>query len=182
VILTLERGIGKGDLMTFAEVVTYIILPLFAAVGAIWGTIKFIIPKATETVLKKIEKTTDAEIESQRDTREYKQKMEQLEQSFLLSGASVAQQRMADLLEDSQSTLKTIYFDGIDKIKTDTRHIPILISETKALQSQVNSLESRLRLLIGLITNDLTVGEGQPIEDYDTYQRNQAPRPSQGEP
>lgn len=165
--------------MSFEQIVTYIILPIIAGITAIWGTVKFIIPKVADRILKIIESRANAEIEGEKTTREYQQKMEQLEQSYLLSEASVAQQRMADLLEDSQGTLKTIYFDGIDKIKTDTSQIPLVIIEIKALQIRVDGLETRQRLLIGIITRDLAVGDDQSAEDYDTWKKNQPPRQTQ---
>lgn len=181
-ILTLDREFEKGDpstssgcyFMTFEQAVTYVIAPLLAAAAAIWALVKVLIPRLIE-----------ARLEGEKDTREHRQKLDELQIEYHKAESESTHQMLGSLLEKSQDKEAKAYdfitsavFNSLDKIKTDTNHIPLVVSEIKALQTQVNGLETRQRLLIDLITNGLiTVGDS--TEDYDTWQKNHPPQSSQ---
>jgi hypothetical protein len=174
-ILTLDGRIGKGGFMTFEQIVTYVIAPLLAGAAAVWALVRVLIPRLIE-----------ARLEGEKDSREHRQKLDELQIEYHKAESESTHQMMGSLLEKSQEKEekanefnRTVVFNSLDKIKTDTNHIPILIQEIKILQSQVNGLETRERLLIDLITHGLVATEDEPKEDYDTYQRNQSSRPSQ---
>ena len=139
--------------MTFEQ----IILLIIAGVGAIWGVIKFIIPKVV-----------DARLESERDDREFRQKRAELEQSYLLSEASVAQQRLAELLQETQSFVQSTVSNSLDKIKTDTSHLPELVEQVEKLKYEFRNLQTHQRLLVSLLT--------ELYEDY----REQNRKPDMG--
>ena len=155
--------------MTLPEIVTYIIAPTLAGLAAVWGLVKWVIPKIIE-----------ARLEGDKDTREHRQKMDALQTEYLKAESTSTHQMMGSLLEKSQDKEAKAYefitntvFNSLDKIKTDTNHIPVLITENKALQVQVNGLETRQRLLIDLITGGLiTVKEDQGADEYETWKRN----------
>jgi hypothetical protein len=118
-----------------------VILIIVAGAGAIWGLIKFVIPKFVE-----------AHLEKEKDTREHQQKLQQLEQGYLLSEAAVAQQRLAELLQDTQTFVQTTVANSLDKIKTDTSHIPKLVDEIRKLEYEQRNLQTQQRLLNNLVT------------------------------
>ena len=158
-------GNRNGDLMTFEQVVTYVIAPLLAAGAAIWALVKVVIPKIIE-----------ARLEGERDTREYSQKKEQLEQLSRLSDTAASQQVVAELLANSQDKeeaanefIRTIVFNTLDKIKTDSAHIPGLMGEIKELSKRITGLETRQRLLRNLITG--TIDEEEPRDDYEAWRK-----------
>ncbi len=163
--------------MTLPEIVTYIVAPLLAAGTAIWALVKVVIPRIIE-----------AKLEGEKDTREYSQKKEQLEQLSRLSDTAASQQVVAELLANSQDKeeaanefIRTIVFNTLDKIKTDSAHIPGLIGEIKELSKRITGLETRQRMIRNLITGGLgdaygpsasvPADEEEPIDDYEAWRK-----------
>ena len=118
-----------------------VILLVVAGAGALWGLVKFVIPKLVE-----------GHLEKEKDTREHQQKLQQLEQGYLLSEASVAQQRLAELLQETQNFVQTTVANSLDKIKTDTSHVPKLVEEIRKLEYEQRNLQTQQRLLNSLVT------------------------------
>jgi hypothetical protein len=156
-----------GDFMTFEQIVTYIIAPLIAAGAAFWALVKIVIPRIIE-----------ARLEGEKDTREYSQKKDQLEQLSRLSDAAATHQVVAELLANSQDKeekanefVRTVVFNTLDKIKTDSAHIPGLIGEIKELSKRVTGLETRQRLLRNLIIGGIPEDEEEPADDYEAWRK-----------
>lgn len=166
--------------MTFEQIVTYIIAPLIGGGAAVWALVKVVIPRLIE-----------ARLEGEKDTREHSQKKEQLEQLSRLSDTAASHQVVAELLANSQDKeekanefIRTVVFNTLDKIKTDSAHIPVLIGEIKELSKRVTGLETRQRLLRNLIMGGLPADEEEPTDDYDAWRKrkldesNQLPNPA----
>jgi hypothetical protein len=173
-VLTISRN-RRGDFMTFEQIVTYVIAPLLAAGAAIWALVKVVIPRIIE-----------ARLEGEKDTREYSQKKEQLEQLSRLSDTAASQQVVAELLANSQDKeekanefIRTIVFNTLDKIKTDSAHIPGLIAEIKEHSKRITDLETSQRLLRNLITGGLPADEEEPKDDYEAWRKRKLDELSQ---
>jgi hypothetical protein len=160
-------GNREGDFMSFEQIVTYIIAPIVAAIIGGIGLVKVVIPRIIE-----------ARLEGEKDTREYTQKKEQLEQLSRLSDNAASQQVVTELLVASQEKeekanefIRTTVFNGLDKIKTDTNHIPLLLGEIKEFNKRITGLETRQRLLSNLITGGGVIDADEPADDFEAWKR-----------
>jgi hypothetical protein len=168
VILTFQTYLGnrRGDFMTGPEIVTYIIAPVLAALGVIGGIIKYVIPRII-----------DARLEGDKDTREHRQKMDALQTEYLKAESESTHQMMGSLLEKSQDKEARAYefvtntvFNTLDKIKTDTNHIPVLVNEIKELSKRVHNLEISQRVFLNWLTGGNPID--QPADDYETWKKS----------
>lgn len=164
--------------MTFEQIVTYIIAPLIATGTAIWALIKVVIPRIIE-----------ARLEGEKDTREHSQKKEQLEQLSRLSDTAASHQVVAELLANSQDKeekanefIRTMFFNAVDQIKTNSAHIPGLIGEIKEHSKRITGLETRQRMLINLITGGKAADDETPVGDYEAWRRRKVESENLGNP
>lgn len=152
--------------MTLPEIVTYIIAPVLAGLGVIGGIIKYVIPRII-----------DARLEGDKDTREHRQKMDELQTQYLKAESESTHQMMGSLLEKSQDKEAKAYefitstvFNALDIIKTNARMIPEMLTEIKALKYEIRNLATHQRLLRNIVAKDVD-------EDY----RKSTDLPSQAE-
>jgi hypothetical protein len=136
--------------LTFSEVVTYILVPLAGAAGAIWTLVKVIIPRIVE-----------ARIEGDKDAREHQQRMDELQVEYLKAEGASTHQMMGSLLEKSQDKEARAYefitqtvFNALDIIKTNVRLLPEIHTELKALKYEIRNLATHQRLLRTIVTKD----------------------------
>lgn len=144
----------NGEQFSAGQVITYVLLAIFGTGGAIasvWAVVKVIIPRLV-----------DARLEGEKDTRQYSQKAESLEQLNRLSNSAAAHQVIAELLASSQENeqkanefIRATVFNGIQEI-------------TKRLAQ----LETRQSLLSNLITGGKLAEDEEPTGDYDAWIRN----------
>lgn len=108
--------------MTVEQVITYIIIPIVAAVtGAIVGIWKIVIP----AIVKRIQLRDEAEIETRRDSREYEQGV----QSNAFNQVIEINRTLIHTLIDSHGKLETAITDLRKTL--DGLHIPAIISDAK---------------------------------------------------
>lgn len=136
--------------MTLPEIVTYIIAPILAGIAAVWGLIKWVIPRLV-----------DAKIVEQKDTREHRQKMAELQTQYLKAEAETTYQMMGSLLENSQAKedranefFRTLYFNAVDQIKTNAAQIPEVKRDIGELKHQFADFATKLSLLIDIFQDD----------------------------
>lgn len=136
--------------MTLPEIVTYVIAPILGALGIIGGIVKYVIPRII-----------DARLEGDKDTREHRQKMDELQTQYLKAESDSTQQMMGSLLERSQDKEAKAYefitntvFNVLDIIKTNARLIPEILTEIKALKYEIRNLATHQRLLRNIVVKD----------------------------
>lgn len=136
--------------MSFEQIVTYIIAPLATAAAAIWGLVKWVIPKFV-----------DAKLTEQKDVREHRQRMDALQTEYLKAEAETTYQMMGSLLENSQAKedkanefFRTLYFNAVDQIKTNVAHIPDLKKDVGTVKHQIANLETKLSIIIELFQDE----------------------------
>lgn len=137
--------------MSFEQIVTYIVAPLAAAGAAIWGLVKWVIPKFV-----------DAKLTEQKDVREHRQRMDALQTEYLKAEAETTYQMMGSLLEKSQ--------EKEDKANQFIRET--VFKEIRELSRRFANLENRQRLLSNLITGGKLAEDEEPTGDYDAWIRN----------
>lgn len=180
-ILTVLTISCKGDTVTFPEFVTYVILPALLGLG---GLIKSGFPRWLA-----------AKLRGDESTRKHQQKIDELSQAFYHSEREVTNQAMASVVAAAQEEerkandfVRTTVFNTLDKIKTDTVHVPGLITEVresgKETNKRITGLETRQRMLINLITGGKLADEDEPTDDYEAWRKrkldeNPQPRISQ---
>jgi hypothetical protein len=152
VILTLlNYSVNReGDFMTFEQIVTYIIAPLIAGGAAVWGLVRWVIPKLV-----------DAKITEQKDVREHRQKMDALQTEYLKAEAETTYQMMGSLLENSQAKedkandfFRTLFFNAVDQIKTNAAQVPEIKRDIGELKHQFADFATKLSLLIDIFQDD----------------------------
>lgn len=172
----------NSEEFTIGQVITYVLLAVFGtggAIGGVWALVKVVVPRLVE-----------ARLEGEKDTREYSQKKEQLEQLSRLSDTAASQQVITELLVTSQEKeekanefVRTTVFNGLDKIKTETNHIPLLLNEIKEFSKRVTSLETRQRLLSNLITGGKVIEDDEEKDDFEAWKKrklNDSTEPQMG--
>lgn len=137
--------------MSFEQIVTYIVAPLAAAGAAIWGLVKWVIPKFV-----------DAKLTEQKDVREHRQKMDALQTEYLKAEAETTYQMMGSLLEKSQ--------EKEDKANEFIRET--VFNEIRDLSRRFANLENRQQLLSNLITGGKVVEAEEPIGDYEAWKKS----------
>lgn len=135
------------------QVVTFVLLAIFGtggAIASIWGLIKWVIPKFV-----------DARLTEQKDAREHRQKMDELQTQYHKAEAETTYQMMGSLLENSQAKedkandfFRTLYFNAVDQTKTNAAYIPDLKKDVGELKHQFADFATKLSLLIDIFQDD----------------------------
>jgi hypothetical protein len=113
----------------------------------------------------------EAKIEGEKDDREHRQKMDELQTQYLKAEGEATHQMMGSLLERSQEKEARAYefitntvFNTLDIVKTNVRLLPEILQEVRALKYEVRNLATHQRLLRSIIT--------QGLEEDEDYRRS----------
>lgn len=143
----------NGQEYSAGQVVTFILLAIFGtggAIASIWGLVKWVVPRVVE-----------ARLTEQKDAREHRHKLEALQTEYHKAEAETTYQMMGSLLENSQAKedkanefFRTLYFNAVDQIKTNTAQIPEVKRDIGELKHQFADFATKLSLLIDIFQDD----------------------------
>jgi hypothetical protein len=155
------------------KLVTYVLAPLVAGGVAIWGTVKWVIPKVVDSYLRRQEKLSEAEIEERREARKSTQEEKRLALEYSKTEATEAQRMLAEIISDLQAA----------KSKDDD----FIRSTVFSFERRLTAAETKTRLLVDLLNRGIISADDTPAGDYETWKKqkleatNQLSNPAGGQ-